>query len=77
MRSSVVLPQPDGPTIMKKQPVGMSSVRLLMATNGPFRVSKTFDRPRSLIFTSGASGGRPGLAAILPPIGRVRRTHGT
>ena len=26
MRSSVVLPQPDGPTIMKKQPVGMSSV---------------------------------------------------
>ncbi len=63
MRSSVVFPQPDGPTIMKNSPCPMSSDTLSTATSVPNDLTRL--RMRIAGRTAGsAATGRRGEAAL-------------
>ena len=52
MRKRVVLPQPEGPTIVQKLPRGMSSEMPSSAVKRPPRVAKVFVRPAIAIFAA-------------------------
>src|ERR1044071_7052892 len=56
MRKRVVLPQPEGPTIVQKLPRGMSSEIPSSAVKRPPRVAKVFVRPAIAIFAAVVSG---------------------
>ena len=77
MRSSVVLPHPLGPTIMKNQPAGMSSVIGSSATKGPDFVGNVLLRSRSRIFTSAMAGATSlfNIVAVIAQHPRQRTWH--
>jgi len=64
MRSSVVLPQPEGPTIAKKVPSSMSSETSSMAVSERKRLIRCWIR----IFTARRGGAAHSPAAVMRPL---------